>query len=139
MTVSEPSRREGETPTPFTSILERLVHGVNGSLGAVFTDHDGESVDYFSTMDPYELKVAGAWGSLMLQFVSQTRLDSATVMGISGSRLSLWICPLGERYTLTLVLDRRTWPPELEQALDRAMAELQEEAGLCPPHGKERT
>jgi hypothetical protein len=128
--VAEAGTREGERDTAFTPILKELVESVKGSLGAVFVDGDGMSVDYFSNIDPYDLKVIGACGALMVQFMGQSRLDPMATLGLSGSKLSLWVLPLGEHYTVTLVLEKRTWPPGLESALARAARRIRREAEI---------
>lgn len=126
----EAGEREGEYATAFTGILKELVQSVQGCVGAIFIDGLGESVDYYSTIDPYELKVIGACGALLVQFMGQSRLDPMALLGLSASRLSLWIQPLGEHYTLIVVLDKRTWVSGLDEALDRASSLLREEAGI---------
>lgn len=128
--MGEAGTREGETPTAFTPILEELVRSVPGALGAAFTDGDGECVDYFSEVDPYDLKVIGAHGALLLQVLRDVRLAPFRVIGLSGQRLSLWIIPLGESYVLTLVLEKRTWSAVLHDALLKAVRALRGEAAI---------
>lgn len=128
--TAENGEREGEFSTPFTVILRELVGSVQGSLGAIFIDGLGESVDYYSTIDPYDLKVMGACGALLVQMMEQTKLDPMALLGLSGTNLSLWIQPLGEHYTLLLVLERRTWAPDLETAMDAASRLIKKEAGI---------
>ena len=128
--MAESGTREGEAPTAFTPVLEELVRSVPGARGAVFTAGDGECVDYFSEIEPYELKVIGAHASLMLQLLEGSRLQPFGIIGLSGRRLSLWIRPLGESYVLTLILERRTWSGGLDEALEKAAAALRLEAAI---------
>ena len=128
--VDESGTREGEEPTAFTSILSDLVAAVPGAVGAAFTDGEGECVDYYSEMEPFELKVLGAHGALLLQVLGDSRLQPFETIGISGRRLSLWIRPLGEHYCLTLVLSRRTWSAGLEDAIGLAAIRIRAEACL---------
>ena len=123
-------KRDGENATPFTSILEHLVHNVSGSVGAVFIDDLGESVDYYTASDPYELKVIGACAALLLDSIYRSKLQGIAMLGISGTRLSLWVMPIGEHYSLSLVLEKRTWVPGIEEALDLAAKQLRKEAGI---------
>ncbi len=44
----------------FSAILERLVLGVPGLVGAVFADWDGEPVDQFSHAATDEIQIMGA-------------------------------------------------------------------------------
>jgi hypothetical protein len=128
--VAEAGSREGEAKTAFTPVLQALVTSVPGALGAVFTAGDGECVDYFSEMDPYDLKVIGAHSSLLLQVLGDSRLQPFERIGLCGRRLTLWIVPCGERYTLTLILLRRTWSADLEPALERAVRAIRTEASI---------
>ena len=96
--------REGENTTAFTEILENLVAGVSGSLGAVFVDDLGESVDYYSTIDPFELKVIGACGALLIDGIQRTQGVVRRVLvphrlqpPSRGSRVLRW--PLLKRHT----------------------------------------
>jgi hypothetical protein len=128
--LTEAGTREGEAPTAFTDILLELVLSVPGAVGAVFTAGDGECVDYYTLIDPFQLKIFGAHGALLLQLLEDSRLQPFRILGISGRRLSLWILPLGEHYVLTLVLDHRTWSADIEQALSEAARAIRLEADL---------
>ncbi len=128
----DPGTREGESPSAFMPTLKALVAAVPGATGAIFADRDGECVDYYSRMDPFELKVIAAHAALVLRFLAGSRLGVPSRLGISGTRLTLWIAPLGEQYTLVLVMERRAWASDLDDALDTAIADLRAEAGLDP-------
>jgi hypothetical protein len=128
--VDDGGAREGEAQTPFTAILGDLVGSVPGALGALFTDGEGECVDYYSVIDPWDLKVLGAHGSLLLQLVSGSGLQPITMIGISGRRLTLFVRPLGECYALTLVLSKRTWSAGMHGAIEEAVERIRAEAHL---------
>jgi predicted regulator of Ras-like GTPase activity (Roadblock/LC7/MglB family) len=47
----------------FGDILQRMVEGVPGAVGAVFADWEGEPVDQFAHVPPLEIQLVGAhWG-----------------------------------------------------------------------------
>jgi hypothetical protein len=55
----------------FRSILQELTASVDGAVGAVFMDQQGEAVELFSTeIPPYELKVLGAYHGIFLRNAS---------------------------------------------------------------------
>jgi len=137
--VDDSGRREGERPSAFTPILCDLVRSTAGACGAVFTDRDGECVDYFSHITPFDLKVIGAHASLLVSLLAQDGVVISGPLAFSGSRLSLWILPLGEGYTLTLAMERRTWSGDMEGALDRAWRALRSEAGIRLRPGKRQS
>jgi predicted regulator of Ras-like GTPase activity (Roadblock/LC7/MglB family) len=128
--AGETGAREGEAPTAFTSILRQLVQSIPGATGAIFTDTDGECVDYFCQGDPFDLKVIGAHGSILMRGLEAGRLAPVATIVISGASRSLWLSNLGEGYTLTLVLDHRTWSGDIERNLESSSDAIRSEAGL---------
>jgi hypothetical protein len=123
-----------QLPSAFSSILQRLVASSPGALGAVLSDDEGETVDYFSTaIDPEELKLAAAYMGIIVG-----RLASSAIK-VGGGRLQeLWLKGrrsqfisrmLGPGYHLTVVLAPVAVLPKLFTALEQAIAELRVEAG----------
>ena len=47
-----------QVPTVFAAALRRLVRAVPGALAASFCDLEGECIDYWGDLDPFEIKVA---------------------------------------------------------------------------------
>ena len=84
--VDDAGRREGERPSAFTPILCDLVRSTAGACGAVFTDQDGECVDYFSLITPFDLKVIGAHASLLVSLLAQAGVVISGPLAFSGSR-----------------------------------------------------
>lgn len=129
----DPPSRE-QLPSAFCSILQRLVASSPGALGAVLSDDEGETVDYFSEgLDPEELKLAAAYMGILV-----TRLagSSAKVGGgrlhdamLRGRRSQFVARLLGPGYHVTVALDPAAVLPKLFTALDQATAELRVEAG----------
>jgi hypothetical protein len=95
----------------FARILDDLVRRIPGAQGAVLVDGEGEAVDYAGRVEPFGLKLAGAYWQLVVNDL-RGRLDlpvlgtprSVVVRGVSRSFI---VHPLPEGYVLVLVLGRR--------------------------------
>jgi hypothetical protein len=129
----DPPSRE-QLPSAFCSILHRLVAVSPGALGAVLSDEEGETVDYFSAaVDPEELKLAAAYMGILVARLTES---SAKVGGgclhdalLRGQRSQFIARVLGSGYYVTVALDPSAVLPKLFAALDQATAELRVEAG----------
>jgi hypothetical protein len=127
-----PSR--GQLPSAFCTILQRLVASSPGALGAVLSDDEGETVDYFSeALDPEELQLAAAYMGI---FVARLSESSRKVGGgrlldalLRGTRSQYIARVLGQGYYVTVALHPAAVLPKLFTALDQAIAELRVEAG----------
>jgi predicted regulator of Ras-like GTPase activity (Roadblock/LC7/MglB family) len=54
--------------SPFGEILRDLVERVPGAVGAIFADWEGESIDHFAALTPFEIRLIGAhWGVVLGQ------------------------------------------------------------------------
>lgn len=96
---------------PFKTILRVLVQSVPGATGAILTDWEGESVDYYSVSgDDYDIKILGAHQNIILNRVREVRdkIPSQTVREtvITTDRQHLVISAVGNDYTLVVVLER---------------------------------
>lgn len=129
----DPPSRE-QLPSAFCAILQRLVASTPGARGAVLSDEEGETVDYFSaSLDPEELKLAAAYMGIL---VARLAASSAKVGGgrlldaqLRGQRSQFMARVLGPGYYVTVALDPAAVMPKLLCALDQAAAELRVEAG----------
>lgn len=96
---------------PFKTILKDLVESVPGATGAILTDWEGESVDYYSVSgDDYNIKILGAHQNIILNRVREVRgrIPSQAVLEtvISTDRQHLVVGAVGNDYTLVMVLER---------------------------------
>jgi predicted regulator of Ras-like GTPase activity (Roadblock/LC7/MglB family) len=58
--------------SPFGEILRALVERVPGAVGAIFADWEGESIDHFAALPPFEIRLIGAyWGIVLGQTVER--------------------------------------------------------------------
>jgi predicted regulator of Ras-like GTPase activity (Roadblock/LC7/MglB family) len=115
-------------------ILHRLVTASPGALGAVLSDDEGETVDYFSAVvDPEELMLAAAYMGILAGrlagSVAKVRGGGLVEVCLKGQRLQFVARLLGLGYHLTVVLDHAAVMPKLLAAMEQAVAELRVEAG----------
>lgn len=121
-------------PSSFTPILRRLWRSAKGVLAVSFVDHDGECVDYCSSIDPFEAKVAGAHMRIVMveTATSLAKLDHGRVqvVHIVGERRELIAARVSAEYTLVTVLSEGGAVRAVMEALEQAVVELRAEAGI---------
>jgi predicted regulator of Ras-like GTPase activity (Roadblock/LC7/MglB family) len=118
---------------PFRSILRDLVENIDGAVGAMFLDWDGEAVELFSNHHGrYDLHLVGAYQGIFLNQLDRAAGELA--MGrieffkLGCSEVSFFNCTLTDGYYLVLITDRRT--PEwlawerLRMGRDRLLEEM---------------
>ena len=97
----------------FQKILGDLLQSCEGSIGAIFLDHEGESVALRSErifdIGEYGLKAIGAYSGM---FLTNARRITSTLDAGTPERLTITFdhakvlsCPLKDGYYLVLVLD----------------------------------
>lgn len=128
--ASRGSGRE-ELWTPFTPILEQLLHGCPGSLGAAFVDAEGETVDYAGGLDPFLIKVAAAHLRILLHEAASSPAfgEGTHELVIRSQRRTFLIQRMPEGYALALLLPRRSFSVS-RRALEIAGRALAVEASL---------
>jgi predicted regulator of Ras-like GTPase activity (Roadblock/LC7/MglB family) len=91
--------------------LQRLIDETDGSLGAIFLDHEGEAVDSVTaTLSPYEMQVVGAYNGIFLSRLNRicAELNHGTTEGfkIEAEHSRMLVSNLKDGYYLVLVLNR---------------------------------
>ena len=96
---------------PFNYLLTNLLVDVPKSVGAIFLDPEGESVEWVTRHDdPYDLKVEGAYHSIFKRQLDE--LSTATEVGrvdtyiLEGQRLAALTHTLPDGYYIVLVVER---------------------------------
>jgi hypothetical protein len=118
--------------TPFNPILARLCDAT-GAYAAALVDAEGETVDYASGLDPFQVRVAAAEWRIVLGVLQGSRspiLRGTLGLCVRGRRQSFFIHSLADGYALALMLPRRAFMISA-RAVAQASRELQEEAGLA--------
>jgi predicted regulator of Ras-like GTPase activity (Roadblock/LC7/MglB family) len=120
----------------FRRILRDLLQSTRGSLGAIFLDSEGETVEAITERpfdaDDHDLRVIGAYQGIHLSHLK--RLCDALRAGtphrfkIEFEKMNVLSCDLKDGYYLVLVVDDSAnegvaWR-ELEMCRDRIVAEL---------------
>lgn len=94
---------------PLKAILQDLVDGVPGSLGAIFADWEGEAVEHVARMDDFQLKVMGAHQGIILENLRQaaSRLGKGPVQEvvIQARAMSILVTPVTDEYFVVLALE----------------------------------
>jgi hypothetical protein len=121
-----------EQPSGFLEILARLGRDVPGAAAAIFCDAEGESIEFWGTLDPYDIKLTGAYASILLSLFEGTAGGAGSPPEVTVTCRELTLIVRGiERYRLVLLLRGRSWSPGLDDALDAAAARFAVEAGLA--------
>lgn len=92
----------------FKNILKDLVDGVEGALGAIFIDEDGEEIDHFTSGDSDKIKLLGAYSSIHLRDIERiTRVYCSGRVGpvlLLFDQSNLLLSPVAEGYSILLLL-----------------------------------
>jgi hypothetical protein len=120
--------------TPFAAILEQLVTGCTGALGAALVDAEGEAVDYAGVLDAFDVKVAAAHLRILLHEAAQSPAFGERTREIiaRAATRTLFIRALADGYALVLVLGRGAFAPS-RRAVVGAERALAREAGWDAP------
>jgi len=116
----------------FTPALRNLLNGVPGVLAVVFVDGEGECIDYYGDVDPFDLKIAGAQLAPMHDEVAR-RLGGflgAPLVHLRGERASYLYVPVSVDYYLVALLSAyASWWEALDD-VTAARDDLRKEAGV---------
>jgi hypothetical protein len=135
------SRRRRRTPaprdqsaSPFAAILQQLLDATPGSNGAALVDHEGETVDYAGTIDPFDLKVAAAHFQIVLgELNGLPSLAGVRQLIVRARAQSYVIRQIPSSYAIVLLLHHRAAFSASARALQEAHVRLCLEAGFPPP------
>jgi len=121
-----------QVPTIFAAVLRRLVRAIPGAVGAAFCDLEGECIDYYGDVDPFDLKIAGAQLAPMHDEVAR-RLGGflgAPLVHLRGERASYLYVPVSVDYYLVALLSAyASWWEALDD-VTAARDDLRKEAGV---------
>ncbi|MGD2116048.1 MAG: hypothetical protein PVG07_13400 [Acidobacteriota bacterium] len=114
---------------PYQYILANLLAKAEGSVGVLFLDDSGETVDLAcSDYTPYQMRVLGAYlGIYMRQLRKVTEgnsLGTLELIHIEKESLHVYAAPLPDGYYLVLVQPQPALAAKAEKALYEAAEEL---------------
>ncbi len=124
------ARRDQET-SAFAVILADLVARVPGARAAALVDFDGETVDYASCADPFEVRLAAAHLRIVLREVQGLYGDSCALSVRAASR-SYLARALPQGYAVVLVLTCGALTASAGRAFPVCVQRLGVEAGWDP-------
>ena len=129
------SRDQNESA--FTGILRRLWHSVPNLLSAAFVDLEGECIDYVSSVDPFEAKVAGAHVQVMLNALRDTRTavnsGEPYALEITTDTHELWGRRVTDEHVLVVLLLPGCDRAQLRLVMREVSAAFRVEAGFDSP------
>lgn len=110
---------------PFKEILGSVVDSVQGGVGAVIVDDEGEAVDLVTRGDGFETRLAGAHQGIVLALVDEAARriragDSVLTMAVRSDRFTYTVMPVKEGLAVILVQDQTGLPSQGMRALENA-------------------
>ena len=100
---------------PFKKVLNGIVDAAGGGIGAILVDEEGESIDYVTRGDSYEIRLAGAHHGIILGILNdiQKQIDdgeSITEIAVRSDLITYTIVPLPDDLFVVLVQDKTGIP-----------------------------
>ncbi len=129
-----PGTPREQARTAFTELLEEILVGCPGAVAAIFSDAEGETVDYCTFLEVFDTQIAGAqWGSVLAgirDLVLKVRQGELDAVHVRGTDRDFLIQLVGEGYYLTLILSHGVgWGHALTRARELLRA-LHRESGF---------
>jgi predicted regulator of Ras-like GTPase activity (Roadblock/LC7/MglB family) len=114
---------------PFKDVLGLIVESVQGGVGAILVDDEGEAVDIFTHGDTYEIRLAGAHHGIVLTLLEEAMKRSengGSLQGLSikAERLNYTIVPVQEGLFVVLMQDETGIPSQGMRVLKDAVPEI---------------
>lgn len=135
--MSRALAQRDQDESPFSRILEDFWRTHDGVLAAVFVDSDGETVDYCSSVPPYDARVAAATLHAMIDPLSEPcdRLGAgfARQWVIECAERDLLFRRVSDGYSLAVVARAGALSARLLAGTDAVAIALRREAGLLAP------
>jgi predicted regulator of Ras-like GTPase activity (Roadblock/LC7/MglB family) len=117
--------------SPFGEIMETLANNCDEVEAAVFFDTQGETVDYFSYLDPYTTRLAAAHHGILFESLRHRMqwLDMGTVemVEICARDFESITVSIGDEYFLTILLRTGGNTPDLHDKIIPIVAMLCDE------------
>jgi predicted regulator of Ras-like GTPase activity (Roadblock/LC7/MglB family) len=117
---------------PFEYLLADLIARNEGTVGVLFVDDSGETVDLAcSEASHYQMKVVGAYVGIYLrqmqEFLRTFGCGEARWLHIEKESLHIYVTPLPDGYHLVLVQRAPASVARAQRTLEQAAAELRRE------------
>lgn len=95
---------------PFRAILQSLIDDLDGSVGALFLDWEGEAVELVGPYhERYDLHLVGAYQGIFLNQLEKTAADLSLgklrQFKVGFDNLTFFNCTLADGYYLVLIVE----------------------------------
>lgn len=126
-----------ELETAFTPILRRVWTEVPSVLSAAFVDHEGECIDYVSSLDAFEAKVSAAHATMLFDQLRtrQRKLGFAEPLAlmIGATSRELWARRVTDEHLLVAISAQGAEAAGMWPVLEYAAAAFRREVGVELP------
>jgi predicted regulator of Ras-like GTPase activity (Roadblock/LC7/MglB family) len=123
------------SPSEFALILRRVCDAVSSVEMAAFVDMEGECIDYYSSLDPYEAKlVAAQTVSLLgqvLELNRKLRFGESYILEISTGEKELLARRINDDYLLVVLALPEEENSRISRVLVHAAREFRTDAGVA--------
>jgi hypothetical protein len=137
MDVRRAEAQRDQVESAFTPILRRLFDAIPSVLAAVFVDMEGECIDYVTSVEPYEAKVAAAHLHMLMRITRASRateiVGEALALEIVSAERVLCAWYLGDEYALMALVHGEIDRSRLRDSLARVQREFRAEVGIDAP------
>ena len=132
-----PEAERDQEESVFTVILRKLRQALPMTLAASFVDTQGECIDYVSALDPFDAKVSGAHGQMLIQRLhaesSRLLLQEPFVLTAWSDERELWARRVTAEYFLVALLAPGGEADVVNRLLEEAAREFRIEVGAPSP------
>lgn len=123
------------SPSEFALILRRVCEAVTSVEMAAFVDMEGECIDYYSSLDPYEAKVIAAQTVVLLAQVLELnrklQYGEAYVIEVSTGEKELLARRINDDYLLVVLAAPEEENTRIGRVLVHAAREFRTDAGVA--------
>jgi predicted regulator of Ras-like GTPase activity (Roadblock/LC7/MglB family) len=131
--MNDEAQRDVDEST-FGAILARINAAHREVMVAVFFDDQGETIDYWSQLDPYDTRLTAAHQGVVvcsaIQRMSWLGMGVVEALEVQTDRTVTLTIPVGGGTFLTVVSRGNELTPELNELLDEVIVQLRLEAGI---------
>ncbi|MEM1418700.1 MAG: hypothetical protein AAGH15_27645 [Myxococcota bacterium] len=131
----EAPRDQGETA--FTPLLRAFFKAAPQVLAVSFADSEGETIDYCSTLPPFDAKIAGAQLRATLNevvgAVLRVGLGRAHALELRGEQRDIVVRDMGDGYLMAVLAVGGSTDQHLVDRAEELVAKLREEAAIVAP------
>lgn len=132
-----PERSRDQDESAFTPILRQAWRADASTRCVLFVDREGECIDYVSSIDPFDAKVIGAHGLLLLDALRQ-RQEAVGVgephrLEIATSGYLLWVQRVSDDYAMVVLADTDADDRMLDEVVRESCQAFRRECAIATP------